>query len=174
MIQGGQRLQPERYACIVRTLSFILSGNRVLLLRVGERNPAWAGKLNGLGGHVERGETPRQAALREIKEEAGLAPQELDLCGVVLIDTGRNPGIALLVYVGRVEGQPALKASGEGEPLWLPLEQLTAAPLVEDLHQLLPRALAAYRQGRPFSGLYTFSAGGELQMEWDDGQRDAS
>ena len=42
----------------------------VLLIR--KRRPAWmAGKLNGIGGKIEAGETPRNAMVREFREEAG-------------------------------------------------------------------------------------------------------
>ena len=45
--------------------------SRVLLIR--KRRPPWqAGKLNGVGGKIEPGETPPQAMGREFREEAGL------------------------------------------------------------------------------------------------------
>ena len=35
--------------------------------------PAWqAGFLNGIGGHIEEGETPHEAQVREFQEETGL------------------------------------------------------------------------------------------------------
>jgi 8-oxo-dGTP diphosphatase len=40
---------------------------------VRKARPAWqAGKLNGIGGHIEEGETPEMAMEREFGEEAGL------------------------------------------------------------------------------------------------------
>ena len=39
--------------------------------------PAWqAGKLNGIGGHIEDGETPREAMVREFREETGRVTTE--------------------------------------------------------------------------------------------------
>jgi 8-oxo-dGTP pyrophosphatase MutT (NUDIX family) len=47
------------------------STGRVLLIE--KRRPTWqAGSLNGLGGHIEPGETPLEAMIREMQEEAGL------------------------------------------------------------------------------------------------------
>lgn len=44
---------------------------RVLLIR--KNRPSWqAGLLNGLGGHVEEGETQTRAMVREFEEECGL------------------------------------------------------------------------------------------------------
>lgn len=43
----------------------------VYLIR--KKRPNWqAGKLNGIGGHVKKGELPEQAMRRECLEEAGL------------------------------------------------------------------------------------------------------
>jgi 8-oxo-dGTP pyrophosphatase MutT (NUDIX family) len=43
------------------------------ILLVEKQKPAWQkGRLNLVGGKVEPGETPEQAALRELEEESGL------------------------------------------------------------------------------------------------------
>lgn len=55
------------------TVGFLFDrlANRVLLIK--KNRPEWqAGKLNGVGGKVEPGETPAQAMRREFREEAGL------------------------------------------------------------------------------------------------------
>jgi 8-oxo-dGTP diphosphatase len=45
--------------------------SNVALIR--KATPAWQmGHLNGIGGHVDRGETPRQGMVREFYEEAGV------------------------------------------------------------------------------------------------------
>lgn len=47
------------------------SWQRVLLIR--KKRPDWqAGKLNGIGGEIERNETPSAAMTRECMEECGL------------------------------------------------------------------------------------------------------
>lgn len=39
---------------------------------ITKNRPAWQkGRLNGIGGHIEPGESPEQAIVREFKEEAG-------------------------------------------------------------------------------------------------------
>lgn len=49
---------------------FMFDGDRVAL--VVKNRPAWqAGKMNGVGGHIELGETPEQAMYREFVEETG-------------------------------------------------------------------------------------------------------
>lgn len=52
------------------------------VLLVLKDRPEWQkGKLNILGGKIEPGETPTQAAVRELKEESGLIADTLEICG---------------------------------------------------------------------------------------------
>ena len=58
----------QLYAC-----GFLFSPDRSRVLLIRKRRPAWqAGKLNGIGGKVEPGETPYDAMRREFREEAAL------------------------------------------------------------------------------------------------------
>ena len=58
----------QGYAC-----GFMFSPDRSRVLLIRKRRPAWqAGKLNGVGGKIEPGETPAEAMRREFREEAGL------------------------------------------------------------------------------------------------------
>lgn len=58
----------QEYVC---GFLFDLERTRVLLIR--KRRPAWqAGKLNGVGGKIEPGETALDAMRREFHEETGL------------------------------------------------------------------------------------------------------
>ena len=55
------------YAC-----GFLFSEDRQRVLLIRKARPAWqAGKLNGIGGKLESGETPYDAQRREFREEAG-------------------------------------------------------------------------------------------------------
>lgn len=67
----------------------ILSGTR--------HNDFGYGLICGPGGHVEKGETPEQAAFRETEEEFGISPKELIPLGrgPVEPDTGLEPYIFL-------------------------------------------------------------------------------
>lgn len=63
---------------------FDSGAQRVLLIR--KRRPTWqAGKLNGVGGKLEAGETPIEALVREVSEEAALktAPEQWRYFGVM-------------------------------------------------------------------------------------------
>lgn len=52
----------------------ILTQNNSLYLQFRPRNPQSIGKISLFGGHIEQGEIPLEAAIREIHEETGGLP----------------------------------------------------------------------------------------------------
>lgn len=67
-------------------LGFVFDPTRTHVALVRKRRPAWqAGRLNGIGGKVEPGETPLQAMVREFHEEAGVltAPEQWRCFGLM-------------------------------------------------------------------------------------------
>ncbi|MGC9520391.1 MAG: NUDIX hydrolase [Anaerolineae bacterium] len=162
-----QRGSGERYTVVARTLVFLTRDDKVLLLRGAPTKPLWAGKYNGIGGHLEPGESPYASAMRELAEETGLTVARLELRGVVHITLPRPPGIVLFVFVGtdggNVAGTDELKASEEGTPVWVKRARLASLPLVEDLPELLPRVL---KPGPTVFAHYTVSDQG-LEVRFD-------
>ncbi len=128
------------------TLSFVTCGEDVLLLRHPQDSDRFAGQWNGIGGHVESGEGIHDAAVRELREEAGLDSTDLVLRGVVH-ETGLL-GRAHVLFVFRGRTRQRVVSSPEGIELrWQPISELSSVSLVHDVAVLLPRALAA---GDPF------------------------
>jgi len=149
MPKAEQGLSAKRYQIIPRTLIFVTRGNEVLLICGAPTKRLWAGKYNGIGGHLERGEDALSAARRELAEETGLQVCDLRLVGTVLVDVEEMTGIGLYVFCGEYSGGGVVE-SAEGRIEWISIQALPGLPLVEDLVAILPRALAA-RQGPPFS-----------------------
>ncbi len=160
---SDQDLQPNCFAIIPRTLCFLLRNNELLLLRIASGRGAWSGLLNGIGGHIQRGEDPLSSAKREIFEETGLKPSDLRLCGVVMIDTQDEIGIGLYIFVGNCPTGD-IRSSEEGEPLWVPVKSIDEFDLVEDLPTIIPSALDSYQKGVPFSALYHYDNTGNLTI----------
>lgn len=157
---SDQGINLDRYMLIPRTAIFVRRGDSYLLLKGAPTKRLWAGKFNCLGGHVDQGEDILSAARRELLEETGLEA-DLWLCGTVIVDSGRNPGICLYVFNGECpEGEP--KASIEGAAEWVAFEALRDLPVVEDLPVLLGRIRAMDRGDVPFSARSLYTEAGEL------------
>lgn len=54
------------------TLCYVRNGSQTLMMYRESKDHAHVGKWNGLGGKMERGETPEESVIRELKEESGL------------------------------------------------------------------------------------------------------
>lgn len=149
MPKSDQGVTRDRYLLIPRVLIFVTRGTLVLLLKGASTKHLWANKYNGLGGHIEPGEDILSAARRELQEEAALTA-DLWLCGTVVVETGENPGIGIYVFRGECsQGDP--KESVEGTLEWLPFEDVSNLPAVEDLLILLSRIRKMKRGDVPFN-----------------------
>lgn len=130
-----------RYTVLPRTLVFLRHGDEVLLLRRGPEHRVWAGRYNGLGGHIERGEDVAAGARREVAEEAGITTIDaLRLRAVINVEAA-PAGVLLFVFTGNVRSR-AVRGSREGQPEWIPLAALGEVPLVNE-PPLLPEIFAA-------------------------------
>ncbi|HWA67292.1 MAG TPA: NUDIX hydrolase [Mycobacteriales bacterium] len=94
------------------------------LLLVRRANPPAKGSWTLPGGRVEAGETPRQAAAREVAEETGLTVTVGDLLATVPVLGYRVHDFAATVVSGRL--QPADDAA---DARWFSLRELGALDL---------------------------------------------
>lgn len=118
-----------------RVVVFASRDGRTLFLEGGPRK--WfAGKLNGLGGSVERGESPLAAARRELTEECGLAPETLRLGAIRNLDT--DPPVLLFVFEATLPPGDLVPCD-EGRLVWLTDAEISdpATPLLPDVRGLL-------------------------------------
>ena len=159
-----------RYHLVPRVLCFVTSGDEVLLLKGAPDKKLWPNKYNGLGGHIERGESPPAAAEREIREEAGLAVRDLRLRGVITIEAGEAVGIGLYVFTAVALSRQTV-ASHEGLLEWVTRPELAQRDLVEDLPALLPRVLGMPPDAAPFGAHYSYDPAGRLRIEFFDSDK---
>ena len=75
----------QQYAC-----GYLIGPDRRVVL-IRKNRPEWqAGRLNGVGGHVEPGETPVEAMRREFREETGLDVDGWEHFATILWSTGET------------------------------------------------------------------------------------
>ena len=66
------------------TLMFVIQDGQILLIH--KKRGFGKGKINGPGGKIESGETPRECAIRETQEELCIMPIRLTQVGVFCIN----------------------------------------------------------------------------------------
>ena len=125
------------------TLCFVQQGDDVLMLH--RNQPPNQGLWNGVGGHIEPGEAPLQALLREVQEETGLALPSARFAGLLTWTGFETPPGGLYIYTAPLsEGNPPdLHLSDEGELAWKPRAWVCSAPeVVSNIHVFAPAVLS--------------------------------
>ena len=116
------------------TICYIDNGREFLMLHRNKKpNDVHAGKWIGVGGKLERGETPQECAAREILEETGLKAKPV-LKGVFTFPefTPNLDGYTYVFKVTEFEGE--LIDCNEGTLEWVPYNQVLSKPTWEGDH----------------------------------------
>lgn len=126
-----------------RTLCLLFRSGKVLLAE--KKRGFGRGKLTGVGGKLETGETLERAAIRETQEEIGVRPVSLRQVAVLDHHFPHNPDWSQRITVFLVEeweGEPReLGKQGEVRPQWFNIDDLPFASMWDDYRYWLPRVL---------------------------------
>lgn len=107
------------------TLCYVMKDNKTLMLfRNKKPNDVHEGKWNGLGGKFEKGETPEECVIREVKEESGLMIKNPKLHGIITFPMfdGKKDWYVFMFTVKDFEGE--LIDSNEGKLEWIENKKL--------------------------------------------------
>ena len=102
------------------TLCYIKKDGKTLMLhRTKKKNDIHEGKWVGVGGKIEKGESPEECAVREVFEETGLKAEELKLRGLLTFPDFNNSEdwYGYLYVVEKFSGE--IIESPEGDLKWV-------------------------------------------------------
>src|SRR4030042_422321 len=112
-------------------VGFLFDGNGNVAL-IEKNRPAWQkGRLNGVGGQIEKGETPLKAMVREFQEEAGVELSWRQFCAV------KGDGYQLYCFTSRDKAEICTRT--DEKVAWYPSNKLPANALPNPLW-LIPMA----------------------------------
>ena len=137
--------KPTEYA----NLCFVMRDGQILLIR--KKRGLGAGKINGPGGRLEKGETALAAAIRETQEEVGVTPTGLEQVGELFFQF--LDGYKLHVAVFAANGcRGELCETDEATPLWCDVGKIPYGEMWEDDAHWLPLLL----KRKKFRGYFVF------------------
>jgi 8-oxo-dGTP diphosphatase len=159
------------YTPILATLGYVLSpdGSRVLLIH-RDRDPAdhHFGKYNGLGGKLEAGEDVVAGMKREVREEAGIECDKLQLRGTVSWPGFGKHGQDWFGFIFRIDTFSGVPVTGnnEGTLVWVERDKILDLPLWDGDRFFLPlvfdvltpqfHGVMPYQDGRPVDWKVSF------------------
>ena len=144
------------------TLLFIRRDRRILLIH--KKRGLGAGKINGPGGRLDPGETPVQAAVREVQEELLITPTGVRAVGELRFQFADGFSIHGYVFTASgYDGEP--QETGEAIPVWCDIDRLPYERMWADDRVGMPLLLA----GEKFAGKFLFDGdtmlGHEIEAE---------
>lgn len=163
---GSQKVIPA-------VLVYLKYRDRVLMLhRHGQAKQAAGdyheGKWNGLGGKLELGESPEQAAAREVSEEAGvsLKPEHYRPIGQILFPNfkaHKNEDWWVSVFVAELDSERDLdqRSCPEGVLAWVDSSKLLGLNLWPGDREFLPYII----KDQPFFGTIWYQGQEVLRSE---------
>ena len=136
--------QPDQSA----TLLYLLDAPEpASVLLIHKQRGHGAGKINAPGGKLESGESPRDCAIRETREEVGLEALAPRLVAELRFQDSLGPAVRGFVFVAE-RSRGTRRTSAEAVPFWCPLDAIPYDDMWQSDRLWLPWVF----QERPFVG----------------------
>ena len=151
-----------------RTLSFVINGDAVLLMKRAPHKRVFPNQYNGLGGHLNGMKTRPAARSAKSAKRAASPCTPCDYAAYTNIDSGAASGILLFVYTAISDTRAISSDSPEGKLEWIRQDRILGLDLVEDLPQLLPRILSMVDDAPPLHAHVSYDADDEIQLRFHE------
>lgn len=126
----------------IETTLCLLIKNKEILLAMKKRGFG-AGKYNGVGGKIEKDETPEKAMIRETEEEINVTPVKYEKVGLIEFDEyykGNKEKLVFHLFVAHEWiGKPT--ESEEMDPKWFNINEIPYDKMFADDKYWLPLIL---------------------------------
>lgn len=153
------------------TLCYIEKNEKYLMLhRVLKKNDINKDKWIGVGGHFEKGESPEDCLLREVKEETGLILTAYQFRGIITFvfsSQGKGTDTEYMCLYTADEYEGELISCSEGNLEWVNKKDIFSLNLWEG-DKLFFRLM---EEGRPFFSLKLVYQDDKLREAVLDGER---
>ena len=130
-------------------LGFAFSDDTQHVVLIEKKRPGWqSGKLNGVGGHIEPGETSANAMMREFREETGV-----DLRNFYRYGNLRGGAFSIDLYTTYTDMIYQVKTMTDEMVRWYLVDgvRYSTSNVIPNLRWLIPMALSL-RLGEHASG----------------------
>ncbi len=143
-------------------LCFLRDTDKDRILLIHKKTGLGAGLINAPGGRIEKGESPKEAAIRETREEVGMVAESPELKGELFFQFTNGHSIRGYVFEScRWSGNPV--ETSEADPFWCSIKDIPYDRMWADDSWWLPHMLS----NRPFRGRFIFDEDKMLSMSLD-------
>jgi 8-oxo-dGTP diphosphatase len=114
------------------TLCYIEKDGAYLMMhRIKKKNDINKDKWIGVGGKIKDGESPHEAVLREIREEAGVNPLNLEYRGIITFVSNEYGTEYMHLFTATGYTGEIKNDCDEGELVWVKKEEVYQLPVWE-------------------------------------------
>lgn len=144
----------------IATLCYVIDGDEVLLIK--QKRGIGEGNINGPGGKVEEKDNSiKEAAIREVKEEVEVTPENVEKVGEVDFIFGDNPFHQVHVYLAEnYSGKPV--ETEEAIPEWVKVDEMPYDQMWPDDRYWMPLMF----EGLNFEAVFQFDSDGDEIQDW--------